>query len=298
MSADQAAVSFSAWKEALVAAGLAPAEQARYRREILEFLHHCKVRRAAATVMLAKEYLLERERQGATVARPALRWFFMAARGRGAVCPAENAERVQQVCAPATVGGGPATGVAVRTGEPPLARSDPGGADWERDLVAAARTAGFLWRTEETYRGWAARFVRFLAPRSPYSAEAGEVAAFLTRLAVDLRASPATQRQALNALVFFLQEGLHRQLGTIDFQRAQPRRRMPTVLSPQECRALFAAMEGTPRMMAELAYGAGLRLMELLRLRVHHVDLARNCVVVHAGKGDKDRVEPDGHAAS
>jgi integron integrase len=165
-----------------------------------------------------------------------------------------------------------------------------GGADWERDLIAAARRKGLLWRSEETYRGWAARFARFLAPRSPYAAEASDVAAFLTELAVTRRASPSTQKQALNALVFLMQEGLHRRLGEIDFRRATPQRRMPTVLSREECKRLFAELDGTARLMAELAYGAGLRLMALLRLRVHHLDLARNSLTVHGGKGDKDRV--------
>lgn len=64
---------------------------------------------------------------------------------------------------------------------------------------------------------------------------------------------------------------------------------MPTVLSREECQRLFAQLDGTSRLMAELAYGAGLRLMELLRLRVHHLDLTRNQLVIHGGKGDKDR---------
>jgi integron integrase len=172
----------------------------------------------------------------------------------------------------------------------PRAAEDQGGADWERDLIRAARSKGLLWRSEETYRGWAVRFARFLSPRSPYAADAADVAAFLTDLAVTRRASPSTQKQALNALVFLMQEGLHRHLGVIDFRRAAPQRRMPTVLSREECKRLFAELEGTERLMAELAYGAGLRLMELLRLRVHHLDLARGCLVVHGGKGDKDRV--------
>lgn len=114
--------------------------------------------------------------------------------------------------------------------------------------------------------------------------------AFLSALAVQGRASPSAQKQALNALVFLMQEALHRDLGDLDFKRAHPKRRMPTVLSPAECRMLFTQLEGTPRVMAELAYGAGLRLMELLRLRIHHVDLARHRLQVFAGKGDKDRI--------
>ena len=259
--------------------------------------------------MLAKEYLARRERQGAKGSRPALRWFFQAAKkaeGGGAESSARHeGERGASAASPkpaaAEAGfGDPAlhrrsvarsnAGAGTRPPTPPLAAGDMGGADWERDLIEAARTAGFLWRTEETYRGWAARFARFLAPRSPYAAGAEDVAAFLTRLAVESRASPSTQKQALNALVFLMQEGLHRQLGEIDFRRATPQRRMPTVLSRDECKRLFAEMEGTSRLMAELAYGAGLRLMELLRLRVHHLDLARGCLVVHGGKGDKDRI--------
>jgi len=282
MGSENAAVSFPTWKSALSAASLPPATQAAYRREVLAFLHHCKVEHAPATIILAKEYLTARERQGAKDARPALRWFFQTARratGTGPTRPAAAAPAGRESGEP-----------AARDSTPPVAITDKGGADWERDLIKATRTAGLLWRTEETYRGWAARFARFLAPRSPYAAGAEEVAAFLTRIAVDYRASPATQKQALNALVFFMQEGLHRQLGEIDFKRAYPKRRMPTVLSRDECKRLFAEMDGTPRLMAELAYGAGLRLMELLRLRVHHVDLERNMLVVYAGKGDKDRM--------
>lgn len=281
MSSDSAPLSFPHWKEALAAADLAAGDRAEIHREILAFLHLCKVRRAPATVMLAKEYLADRERQGAKAARPALRWFFQNGRG---VRPAVSPEAVAPGAVAAPVSRR-APGLV-----PPPAKADLGGADWERDLVTAVRAAGFLWRTEETYRAWAARFARFLAPRSPYTASAEDVGAFLTQLAVESRASAATQKQALNALVFFLQEGLHHQLGEIDFRRSFAPKRMPTVLSREECQRLFAALQGTPRLMAELAYGSGLRLMELLRLRIHHVDLARNCVVVHGGKGDKDRV--------
>ncbi|HTJ79262.1 MAG TPA: integron integrase [Rariglobus sp.] len=109
-------------------------------------------------------------------------------------------------------------------------------------------------------------------------------------LAVEHRSSPATQKQALNALVFFMQEGLRRNVGEIDFKRAWPRKKIPTVLTKGECQKLFAGMPGTYRLMGELMYGAGLRLMELLRLRVHHLDLERGQVQIYAGKGGKDRV--------
>jgi integron integrase len=134
------------------------------------------------------------------------------------------------------------------------------------------------------------RFAAFLAPNSPYRASEKEVAAFLTAVAGPQRASPSPQKQALNALVFFLQEGLHRQLGPIEFRRAAQKRRMPVVLSRDECDRLFAHLDGTARLMAELAYGAGLRLLELLRLRVQDLDLERGRLMIRGGKGDKDRV--------
>ena len=177
-----------------------------------------------------------------------------------------------------------------RRAEPPLAAADLGGADWERDLIAASRSRGFLWRTEETYRGWATRFAKFIAPRSPYAAETDDIGRFLTALAVDQRASRSTQKQALNALVFLLQEALHRQVGEIDFRRSVAGKKVPTVLSREECRRLFAELRDTTRLMAELAYGSGLRLLELLRLRIHHLDLARRQMQVYDGKGAKHRV--------
>jgi integron integrase len=94
----------------------------------------------------------------------------------------------------------------------------------------------------------------------------------------------------LNALVFLMQDGLGRKLAPIEYERARPRRRMPVVLSREECQRLFGSLQGTSRLMAELAYGAGLRLMELLRLRVQDLDLERGRLMIRGGKGDKDRV--------
>ena len=268
---------FTDWKESLGSAGLPLTVKARYEREILRFLHHCSQRHASARVSLTRQYL-ERDATQNAEARDALRWLFRAGR---AAAPSVSARHSAAASRP------------VPSGErslPTIARLDLGGADWERDLIIAIRRRGFLWRTETTYRAWAARFAGFVRPRSPYAATGDDVAAFLTELAVKQRASPSTQKQALNALVFFLQEGLHRQLEAIDFQRARPKRRMPVVMSREECERLFENMEGTARLMAELAYGAGLRLMELLRSRVQDLDVERDRLMVRGGKGDKDRV--------
>ncbi|HVT72901.1 MAG TPA: integron integrase [Lacunisphaera sp.] len=273
---DQQPISFPQWKEALAMASLTPQQKAAYSGEIIAFLKFCKSRHAWITADLIRRYLPDRERASTGPAREALRWFYRAAKAGGALPD----------------GWGRADVPPLRSSnrEPPPAALDQGGPDWERDLIKAARERGFLWRTEETYRAWAARFAQFIAPRSPYAAAAEDVAAFLSDQAVRLRASPSTQKQALNALVFLMQEALHRELGEIDFRRARPRAKVPTVLSVEECERLFAAMSGTHQLMAELAYGAGLRLMELIRLRVHHLDLERGRLQVMAGKGNKDRV--------
>lgn len=281
---DNQPVSFPDWKLALRSAGLPAGLEATYAREIIGFLRHCKNLHAPATVVLVRQYLAIREPATTAPVREALRWFFRSAKSSAGL-------RRSPTGAPASI---PAvhdtSALALRPMEPPPAAQDLGSSDWERALIETMRRRGLLWRTEQTYRKWAQRFARFIAPKTPYIADVPEVSAFLTDLAVRTRASASAQRQALNALVFLMQEALHRQLGELDFKRATPRKRMPVVLTADECRRLFAQLEGTTRLMAELAYGSGLRLMELLRLRVHHIDLARLQVTVRGGKGDKDRV--------
>ena len=267
---------FPTWADVLAAANLPPHVREAHRREIVRFLRFCRDAHAPATVVLARQFL-ERSTDQPSRTREALRWLFHAARN--------NTDPPRE---PAGGAKPPPSFPLHRV--PPPAREDRGDSSWERDLILALRSKGLLWRTEVAYRTWAQKFVVFLRPRTPYLATANDIGAFLTQLAMNQRASPSTQRQALNALVFFVENGLHRQLAPIDFKRAFPRQRMPVVLSREECANLFSHLEGTARLMAELAYGAGLRLMELLRLRVQDLDLARARLMVRGGKGDRDRV--------
>ncbi len=305
-------VSFPDWKEVLAGESFSAEEKEAFRRAILGFLHLCKVRHARASVELAKEYLAGLRAQEGSGARRALRWWFVRGRDRrpGTACrPYQGSEAGRGVPddgrwsarQEAEAGGPPAlpakgsglpTGTSALPGRalPQVAAEDLGGADWERDLIRAARRKGLLYRTETTYREWAVKFCAFLGPRSPYAATGEDIGAFLSDVAVRLRASPSTQRQGLNALVFLMKEGLGREPGEIDFKKARPKERVPVVLSVEERARLFEQLTGTTRLMAELAYGSGLRLMELLRLRVHHLDLDRHQLRVHGGKGDKDRV--------
>jgi integron integrase len=158
-------------------------------------------------------------------------------------------------------------------------------------LIERMRLLHYSWRTEQTYREWGWRFAHFVGQKGMEAANGDDVRGFLTELAVKWRVSVATQKQALNALVFLMREGLKREAGDFgDFTRAKRGRRLPAVLTRGECQKLFEALEGTTRLMAELMYGSGLRVNELLRLRIKDVDLERQRLTVRAGKGDKDRV--------
>ncbi|QVL53822.1 MAG: integron integrase [Cyanobium sp. M30B3] len=116
-------------------------------------------------------------------------------------------------------------------------------------------------RTVATYEQWLRRFLRFHGRRHPREMGSGEVNAFLTHLAVDLKVSPSTQNQALSALLFLYRELLERDLD----------------------------LDGVEALVAGVLYGGGLRLMEALRLRVHDVDFQRRQITVRQGKGGKDR---------
>ena len=117
------------------------------------------------------------------------------------------------------------------------------------------------------------------------------VAAFLTNLATSDKVSASTQNQALCALVFLYTHVLHRPLGALPaIARVRTPPRLPVVLARAEVRSLLAQLTGVPRLVVALLYGSGLRLLEALSLRVKDVDLDRREIVVHQGKGRKDRI--------
>lgn len=147
-------------------------------------------------------------------------------------------------------------------------------------------------RTEEAYTGWIRRFILFHGKRHPASLGTEEVRAFLTDLALKGKVAAPTQNQALSALLFLYQQVLRREIGWMDdVPRAQRPTKMPVVCTPEEVRSLLNAIKGgTARLMAQLLYGSGLRLMECVRLRVKDIDLAKCHIVVRDGKGAKDRM--------
>jgi integrase len=135
------------------------------------------------------------------------------------------------------------------------------------------------------------RYHDFNHRKDPALFGAERVTAFLSQLATELDVRASTQNQALSALLFLYREVLHVELPWLDdLVRAKRPHRLPVVLSRDEVRAVIAQLEGAPRWMGMLLYGAGLRLMECCRLRVKDLDFDRNKLIVREGKGDKDRV--------
>lgn len=145
-------------------------------------------------------------------------------------------------------------------------------------------------RTETAYVGWILRFIRANRLRHPQEMGGPEVETFLTHLAVRGNVAASTQNQALSALLFLYRKVLGVDLPWMEnVVRAKRPRRLPTVLSAVEVRALLELMPARPRLLGSLLYGTGMRLMEGLRLRVKDVDFARREILVRDGKGGKDR---------
>lgn len=146
-------------------------------------------------------------------------------------------------------------------------------------------------RTEEAYVHWIRRFIYFHQKRHPASMGEAEVTAFLNHLALDRRVAASTQNQALSALLFLYKEVLGCELPWLDGLRRPTRPpRLPTVLTHAEVERLLAQLQGTRWLVASLLYGAGLRVMECVRLRVKDVDLSYRQILVRDGKGERDRV--------
>jgi integron integrase len=158
-------------------------------------------------------------------------------------------------------------------------------------MRAALRARHYSPHTEQAYCLWVRRFIYYHGVRHPAEMAAPEINAFVTHLAVSERVSASTQTQALCALLFLYRHVLGREVGELrGLVRAHKPKRLPTVLTRDEVKAVLTKLDGDRRVAASLMYGSGLRLMECLHLRVQDVDLARAELVVRNGKGARDRI--------
>jgi len=155
---------------------------------------------------------------------------------------------------------------------------------------AVIRSRHLSARTEEAYLHWIVRFVRFHRFRHPGEMGTPEVRDFLSALAVRYEVSASTQNQALAALLLLYRDVFERDVESLEgLVRARAPKRLPVVLTREEVHLVLRQLAGAPALAAHLMYGAGLRLMEALQLRVKDVDFAARQLLVRQGKGFKDR---------
>lgn len=158
-------------------------------------------------------------------------------------------------------------------------------------MRAALRTRHYSPRTEQAYCLWVRRYILFHDGVHPTELGEEDVNAYLTHLAVEQKVSASTQTQALSAILFLYRHVLHKSLGDLgQVVRAKQPKRLPVVLTRQEVRDVLGELDGDSWLMVSLMYGTGLRLSELLHLRVLDLDFDRNEITVRSGKGHKDRV--------
>lgn len=243
-----------------------PDVKARWKFAIMGLLGFCKKERRPASIVIIKRYLDDSRAQGKLVAeaRQALLWFVAGARRAEKRANPQSSELGAE---PQLTDGSPgrfALPVDIKRERssdrsmPSIGAADLGGPEWEQALIKALRMAGHAWRTEVTYREWAARFAAFIQPREPRSADRSDVKAFLEDLVVSKRVGASSQKQALNALVFFFEEGLGIHLGDFsDYQRALPGRRVPTVLTRRRCGGCSRPCRGRRDSWLRLRMAAG-----------------------------------------
>ena len=152
------------------------------------------------------------------------------------------------------------------------------------------RQRNYSYRTEQTYIGWIKRFILFHKKRHPKDMGEKEIEEYLTFLAVKRKVAPATQSQALSSIIYLYKYILKRDIGEIQALRPRGSKHLPTVLTPDEASKILTLLTGQIQLMAKLLYGSGLRVSEVLRLRVKDIDFGQSQILVRDSKGNKDRV--------
>ncbi|MGD1979382.1 MAG: integron integrase [Akkermansiaceae bacterium] len=156
-------------------------------------------------------------------------------------------------------------------------------------VESAGARRGLAPTTRKTYRGWAMRFASWAGSEERILDEAA-CREWLGYLVEHEHLSFSSQKQALNALVFFYRDVCGREEVMLAVKMRKRMPRIPVVLTKEEINCVLDQLEPKYRLPAQLQYGSGLRLTELIRLRIKDVDLDRGLLTVRGGKGDRDRV--------
>jgi len=270
-------ISFPRWAEVLDHSEFSEEIREGYKVTLRWYLSWCRARSERCSIASARAFMewavAEKTPADATVARwrEAMNWFFKTAKeqvgrgecGGGRGLNDTEAERIQ------------------------------GCDDEERTILAVMRHRGMALKTERSYLRYYRDFKRQQKLDDTKGLRAEEIKDYLDHLAMERSVAASTQKGALNALIFIAEKVFQREVGDIgEFVRAKNRKKIPVVLSQEEIRRFFSVLSGQKLLMAHLQYAAGLRVSELLRLRVQDLDFDRHQLQVRCGKGGKDRVAP------
>jgi integron integrase len=312
MDAIMKVVHFPRWSEVLEASELPEKERNGYKVTIRWYLSWCRRQSQGCTVQSAHSFVewaaREKEASAWMLERwqKAIRWFFVTAKAQASGRRGESASKTLSetasedggalepsqrpaaaAAAPVAPGGGYAS-----VNDTDAEKIEPESED-ERRILGVMRRRGMALKTERSYLRHFRGFLKRQGLTRGEEICAAELKSYLEYQAVVRDVASSTQKGALNALVFIAEQVFELEVGDIgDFVKAKNRKKIPVVMSQEETRRFFDQLKGEKLLMAQLQYASGLRVSELLRLRVQDVDLERRQVIVRCGKGKKDRVTP------
>ncbi len=160
-------------------------------------------------------------------------------------------------------------------------------------LRLAIRRKNYSIRTEKTYTTWVEKFLDFHSRMGSDEVSSQVVVDFLEYLAIERGVAPGTQSLALNAVSFYFKNVLDRDMGDISqFVRAKPREKLPVILTREEVGTVLNELNGLHWLIVSLLYGAGLRIMEAVRLRIQDIDFGYSQIIIRDAKGNKERSMP------
>jgi integron integrase len=270
-------ISFPRWAEVLDTCELSEEIRKSYKVTLRWYLSWCRDRRERCTIGTARAFVewavTEKTPNALTIARwrEAINWFFRNAKKQGGFVESTSDRGFNDTEAE---------------------RIEAKGED-EQVILTVMRHLGMALKTERSYLRYYRDFKRQRGIAGSAGLQADAIKVYLDYLAMERSVSSSTQKGALNALVFIAEKVFKRELGDIgEFVRAKNRKKIPVVMSKDELRRFFSVLTGRKLLMARLQYAAGLRVSELLRLRVQDLDFDRHQLQVRCGKGGKDRVAP------
>jgi integron integrase len=173
----------------------------------------------------------------------------------------------------------------------PLPKNEKKLLDQYRDAIQVKQYSA---RTGETYMQWVREYILYHNKRHPKEMAETEINQFITHLVGERKVSASTQNQAISAILFLYRHVLHIGLDETRLAEFRPQRAksIPTVLSKAEVKRIIDLMQGANKLIVQVLYGSGLRIMECLRLRVKDIDFDNHQIIVRDGKGGGDRVTP------